>query len=315
MAHIVTVVIATWNGAERIISTLTALAEQRCSPDLFEVIIVDNNSSDATTRVGDDHPGVNLIRKQGVKCKVVSEPTLGLTYARIRGVLEAEAELICFLDDDNVPETDYIQVGASAFTDPTIGILVSRVFPKYEQQPPLSIERREPMLAITQSFGESVIDLGASATFVPTFGAGMWLSRKAFLEAVPWQTPEKLMIGRKGKCLISGDDMEIGYLIGRAGYRRLYWPELRLFHLISRKRVTASYFSRLITGIARSNMCLNARYGFKKYGIAHRCLSLIILVINIMMTPLILLQRDGVREARFNLAKKWAHFMGPYNII
>src|SRR5262249_34935211 len=110
----VTVAIPTWNGAQRIGCTLETLASQDGDANCFEVVIVDNDSPEAG-RVADNHPGVIALRQRGIECRVVSESRRGLVYARIRGVLEAHSELVCFLDDDTEPSPTYIAEGISVF--------------------------------------------------------------------------------------------------------------------------------------------------------------------------------------------------------
>ena len=51
----------------------------------------------------------------GVDCRVVREPTPGLTNARLRGIDEAASDIICFLDDDTIPGEGYVDTGVAAF--------------------------------------------------------------------------------------------------------------------------------------------------------------------------------------------------------
>ena len=87
-------------------------------------------------------------RRRGVAFQCVPEPRQGLLFGRISGVRAAAAPLVCFLDDDNVPEADYLEQGIHAFLQQNLGILVSRVFPHYvSRRPSASISRRENLLA------------------------------------------------------------------------------------------------------------------------------------------------------------------------
>ena len=311
MPLLVTIIIPTWNGADRVTATLEALAVQKCQRNLFEVIIVDN-CSDPPLRITEDHPGVALLKQTGIGCSVVVEHRQGLLYARLRGILEASSEIVCFLDDDNIPESDYVAEGIKAFSDASVGLLVSRVFPKYEESPPYSIARREHLLAINYKLGESTVDFGASATLAPTVGAGMWLLRQAFLQGVPWENPEDLLSDRKGAQLVSGGDVEIGYFIGKAGYRRVYVPTLRLWHLIPRRRVGTYYVCRLIIGIVRSEITLKKRHMAQKHTMMRKLEAISKMLLALLALPFLLLKRDGGRESLMVLISRYAQILGPY---
>ncbi|MDR2820252.1 MAG: glycosyltransferase [Desulfovibrio sp.] len=89
-----TVIICTYNRAYILGECLQSLVDQTASHDSFEVIVIDNNSTDDTREVAESFRGnfPNL--------HVVFEPEQGLSHARNRALVEAETEWIAFLDDD-----------------------------------------------------------------------------------------------------------------------------------------------------------------------------------------------------------------------
>ena len=308
-----TVVIPAHNSAERIEIPLQALFSQDAPDGSFEIIVIDNASTDETSRVAMMHPAVAALALRGIECRVVREERLGLAFARIRGVCEARSGLVCFLDDDTAPEPDYISEALAAFSDLTIGLLVPRIYPKYEIEPPPSVARREHLLAINNQLGDSIIEWKPIPTLVPTTGAGMWVRREVFLSAVPLAQPDNILTDRKGKSLVCGGDIEIGFLIGKAGYKRVYWPRLKLSHHIPKTRLNSRYFCRLINGIVRSQITLEVLYTRQPYGMSDRTFAVARLIFAVLACPVLLLQRDGMREALFVLASRWARFKGPYN--
>ncbi|MCP3104748.1 glycosyltransferase [Myxococcus sp. K15C18031901] len=308
----VTLVIPTYNGAKRVEAPLRAMADQQASSERFEVVVVDNNSNDGTAHVVEASTAVAALRHRGVDVRVVSEPRQGLLFARLRGIQSARRDIVCFLDDDNVPESNFVTDGLAVFEDPSIGAVVSRLYPRYETPPPPSIARREHLLAINHRLGDTPIDFGAAATLAPTIGAGLWLRRAAFLEAVPWQTPEKLLPDRLGKQLLSGGDIEFGYLLGRAGHRRVYAPALKVWHLIPPSRFETRYFLRLITGVVRSEQTLQARYLGHESTRLRRLKNCAGLLVAALAGPLLALREDPLREFSFVLASRWAKFQGPF---
>src|SRR5262249_19504318 len=155
------IVIPTHNGATRLPLPLEALARQSAPAGTFEVLVVDNCSTDDTSRVAETLPATTALRQRGTACRVVGEQQQRLLHARIRGVQEARGQFVCFLDDDNVPGPDYVAEALEGFNDPSVGVLISRVFPHYVAGgAPASVVRRENLLAINYRLGEDVIHFG-----------------------------------------------------------------------------------------------------------------------------------------------------------
>jgi glycosyltransferase involved in cell wall biosynthesis len=308
----VSIVIPAYNSAQRIAIPLDALSRQDAPSGSFEIIVVDNASSDGTSQFAVTHPAKAALAQRGIDLRTVREERKGLTFARIRGIREAVSDIICFLDDDTSPELDYVTEGLEAFADPGVGMLISRVYPKYEIEPPPSIARRT-LFAINHELGSETIEWGPEAAFAPTVGAGMWIRRDLFLAAVPWKHPEALLSDRNGENLVSGGDIEIGYLIGRTGYKRVYCPRLKLWHHISKSRLNTKYFMRLIVGIVRSQITLNDRYGVQRYGLGRRLLALAELTLALVSLPFLLVRKDGFREALFVLTSRYARVLGAYD--
>jgi glycosyltransferase involved in cell wall biosynthesis len=307
------IIIPAHNSAQRIAIPLRALLAQDAPDGSFEVVVIDNASTDETAQVAATHPAIAGLARKGVECRVVREEKLGLAFARIRGIHEARAELVCFLDDDTAPEPAYVSEAIKAFSDPATGLLVSRIYPFYETEPPPSIARREHLLAINNKLGDAVIEWEPTPTLAPTIGAGMWVRREVFLSAVPWNQPGNTWSDRKGNSLVSGGDIEIGFYIGKAGYKRVYWPQLKLSHHIPKTRLNAKYICRLINGIVRSQIALEAKYARQPYNLKSRFLAIMRLLMAVMACPVLFLRKDGLRETLFVLASRWARIRGPYH--
>jgi glycosyltransferase involved in cell wall biosynthesis len=310
-----TICIPVHNGAGRLHIPLEGLAAQDAPPGTFEVVVVDNASTDESNRVATEHPAVKQMQERGIVCRVIYEDRLGLIYGRIRGILEARGRFICFLDDDNGPEPSYVLRGISAFeADTRLGLLISRVYPVFEVAPPPAVARPRHLLAINDYAGDSETcwDHGPHDGFIPTAGAGLWVRREAFLEAVPWHQPGELLSGRCGRKLASGEDIELGYLIARAGWKCLYRPTMRVAHFLPARRQSVSYFCRLILGVIRSDMTLHAKYLGRNHGIAARGMRLAQLAGVVAASPIILFRPDGLREVIFAVTDRWARLLGPF---
>ena len=306
----VSVVIPAYHCSNRIGVPLEALAAQDAPAGTFEVIVVDSASADDTSRAANEHPATAALRSNGYDVRVVREERAGLGFARQRGVAAARGAIISFVEDDTMPAPDFVREGLRAFDDSTVGLAISQFAPRYAYLPPESIRRREHLFGINVKRGEDPIDYGAGATAVPSIGAGLWARKRAWEQAVG-SSPASLLRDRAGATLGTGGDIEIGYLIGRAGWKRLYWPAARLEHVVPARRFNTGYFCRLIIAIVRSELRFARRYDTagRKHSQAGAVARLLLAL---LAAPVLLLREDGAREVAFVLADRWARVMGPY---
>jgi len=97
---LISVVVCTYNREELLADCLKSLACQTFNPAQYEVIVVDNNSSDNTRSVAEEFVKVSL------NFRLIAEPEQGLSYARNRGLAEARGAYVAFIDDDaRAPES------------------------------------------------------------------------------------------------------------------------------------------------------------------------------------------------------------------
>jgi glycosyltransferase involved in cell wall biosynthesis len=306
------VVIPTFNGAARFPRVLAALADQTAPDGSFEVLVVDNASTDSTAEVAQRDPSTQRLRDRGFEVRVVTEPRPGTTFARICGVRNARSALVCFLDDDNIPEPEYIASGLSTFEDQSLALAVSRISARWEVAPPPSILKRQHLFAINDYLGDSPQDWGAEATLVPTVTAGLWVRRDAFLTAIPCDRVDLLLPGRVGRQLVAGEDIEIGILFGKAAYRRGYAPTLRMAHEIPRGRFETPYVIRLIEAIVRGELTLREKYEGKRFRFRDRVIASMRLAGALCAIPALAFTRsDARREIAFVMAARRAYLKGP----
>ena len=111
------VIICCHNGASRLAPTLAHLKAQEPPGVPWEVLLIDNASTDgsaaATRSCWQDGPA---------PLRVVSESRLGTRYARERGFLEARYSFIGFVDDDNWVARDWVRAAYEVMSsDPRLG--------------------------------------------------------------------------------------------------------------------------------------------------------------------------------------------------
>ncbi|PZQ23282.1 MAG: glycosyltransferase family 2 protein [Sphingopyxis macrogoltabida] len=114
----IAVVIPVWNGEAVLGRCLDALARQTLPRGAFQIIVVDNGSTDATRDIARRYPGVDLLE----------EPAPGSYAARNRGIGDVRAPITAFTDADCEPAADWLEniLGAAA-TNPGYGVLAGRI--------------------------------------------------------------------------------------------------------------------------------------------------------------------------------------------
>ncbi len=238
----VTVAIPTYNGATRLPKILDRLLAQTGVQSLkWELIIVDNNSSDDTSEI--IH---NYQKLCDGKChlRYLFEKEQGAAFARLRAVREARGELIAFLDDDNLPAPDWL---SEAYTfgleHPQAGVWSGQIHGDFEVQPPENFEKIQGFLAIREH-GSSPHLFDADNLRLPP-GAAIVVRKQAWSENVP-QRP--ILSGKTPGILVQGEDYEPLLYIHYAGWQIWYNPTMHTYHQIPQWRFEKDYLLNLARG-------------------------------------------------------------------
>ncbi len=240
-----TIVIATYNGAQRIGALLDRLRYQIDVSELvWEVIVVDNNSSDNTRAVVAQYQ-TNWPAE--VSLRYEFEPQQGAGFARHHGTKVANSPLIGYLDDDNLPWINWV---SSAYQfgrhNPTVGVFGSRIRGKFVSPPPANFERIAALLALTERGGKP-IPYRPEAKILPP-GAGLVVRRQAWLDNIP----ENRTLAEKFGEREAGEDLEVVLRIQQAGWPVWYNAKMLMYHEIPDSRLTRQYLVTLCKGIGLS---------------------------------------------------------------
>src|SRR6266480_2219380 len=108
---------------------IEALKNQTLAEQHWEYLLVDNLS--------DEPLAARVDLSWHRNARHIREEQLGLTHARLRGIKEATADILVFVDDDNVLDSDYLeQVTRVANAWPILGAFGGQVRPRFEEPPP-----------------------------------------------------------------------------------------------------------------------------------------------------------------------------------
>lgn len=106
----ISVVLCTYNRADRVSTCLEALLNQSLDAEDYEIIVVNDGSVDDTAEV---------LKKYNVKV-VTNRPNQGIGQSRSNGVHASKADIIAFTDDDCVPDKDWLKYILRAYADPGV---------------------------------------------------------------------------------------------------------------------------------------------------------------------------------------------------
>lgn len=240
----VSVIVCCYNSTRRLPSTLTHLARQRQLDNIpFEIIIVDNASTDDTGKVA-----VKLWNEYGsnVPLRVVYEKQPGQYYARHLGINEAKFETIVFCDDDNWLDKNYLAIAFDIFRDETIAATGGTGTPEFETSEPKWFKQVSTYFAVGNQLKNKMNGIQY------LYGAGL-VVRKSALKKLFDGGFSNASVGRVGNAMTSGDDVELTLALHHAGYKVVFDDRLKFRHFIPKGRLTIKYFRRLMLGIGYSS--------------------------------------------------------------
>ncbi len=239
------VVICTYNGEHRLPQVLDCLLAQLGTDHLaWEVIVVDNNSTDGTAQVV---AAYQQHWPQDIPLRYTFEPRQGAGYARQSAIPMARSPLVGFLDDDNHPALGWV-VAAQRFgqAHPQAGAYGSRIRGNFETTPPPNFERIGAMLALTERGSAPLLYAPKQKVLPPA--AGLVVRRQAWLSSVPEQLTLADAIGFRA----AGEDLEVVLHMQRRGWEIWYNPAMRMQHEIPASRFERDYLLRMFRSIGLS---------------------------------------------------------------
>ena len=134
MSYKVSIIIPTYNRGKPLETTIKSFMLQSFNKENYEIIIVDNNSSDLTKRIVENLINAN---KNGVKIKYIFEPRQGVHFARNTASKIAEGEILYFTDDDMKADGGLLEEIIKVFDkEKDIGAVTGLILPIFEVNPP-----------------------------------------------------------------------------------------------------------------------------------------------------------------------------------
>jgi lipopolysaccharide/colanic/teichoic acid biosynthesis glycosyltransferase/glycosyltransferase involved in cell wall biosynthesis len=199
---VISVVVPAYNAAETLGLCLRALSQQTLDRESYEIIVVDDGSTDATAAVAEAHD-VRLVRQDNA----------GPAAARNRGAREARGELLLFTDADCAPAPDWIERLSVPFSDSEVvgakGVYRTRQRSLVARFVQLEYEGKYARMARQEQ-----ID------FIDTYSAAY--RRDVFLANKGFETLFSTS---------SVEDQELSFRLARMGYRLVFVPDAVVYHV------------------------------------------------------------------------------------
>lgn len=234
MSKTLTVSICTFNRAERLSKLITALRQQEC-PIPFDILVVDNNSTDHTQQE---------LRKLGLeggaRLRFVTEARAGIPYARNRAVEEClDVDYMLFIDDDELPAPGLVEAAFDALEHDRADCAGGKVRVDFKHL------RRPTWLGDDLLDFLAEIDHGDKSFWITDRSTPIWTANIAYRMAIFADDPKLRFdhrYNRIGKALGGGSDTVMFRELLERRLRVRYRPDMMVEHHVDAWRLRRGYF-------------------------------------------------------------------------
>jgi len=253
------VIVPTYNRERMLCNAIDSIINQSLSKDNYEILVIDNNSSDDTKNI------VNKYVKETSNLKYLFEPIPGLLSGRHKGAKEAKGNILVFTDDDVIADNDWLKAIAETFKDTSVKIVGGRNLPIFETEPPGWINNIWQKKKDGNSYcGHlSLLDLQDKCKIIDisfVWGLNLSIRKETLLllngfhpDAYPWELRQYRGDGETG----------LGYKAKILGINAIYQPKALIYHYIPKDRMTIEYFKKrsYLQGISNSYTKIREQVG------------------------------------------------------
>jgi glycosyltransferase involved in cell wall biosynthesis len=234
---IISVIICTFNRCSNLPSVLECLAKQRGVEDVeWEVVVVDNNSTDSTRDVVKD-----LADRLPIRIHYAFEKQQGLNHARNRGIDESRGEIFIYIDDDILVSSGWLAAMYRAVVDNDADAVGGRIHLDKGIHLPEWVRPDMYGFLGYQDLGDKPFRMDGIEQH--PFGGNMGFNRR-IVDKIGRFNP---LLGRKGEGkkrdeLFKGAETDLLHRLAKAGGKIYYVPEAVVYHEIKPFQLTKRYF-------------------------------------------------------------------------
>ena len=210
------VIIPTHNRCRMLPACVASLRAQTYPQEAYEIIVIDNNSTDDTPQV------VELLNQQpGKEIRYVLEKRPGLMEARHAGARAAQGDILAYTDDDAMADPGWLAALARSYDTLDADCAGGKILIRWDQQPPNWVLDYEGTLAkLDHGPTMRLLEPGAGI-YGPNFSI-----RKQRLFEIGGFNPDQI-----GEHLIGDGETGLCHKIHAAGWRMAWAPDALVWHL------------------------------------------------------------------------------------
>ena len=245
------IIVCTYNPDQNIFKACLESIANACKNIYdYEIIIIDNHSTIPIT-------GLDFVKNFNDKSiRIIEEMKQGLTPARLKGIEEANADILVYIDDDNIINEDFFEKGLTiSVANPHIGAWSGQVKLKFEETPEEWTKKYWGLLVHREISQDYWSNLPLLSTTMPC-GAGLFVKKEVanHYYELHKNGKRKVQLDRSGKSLFSAGDNDLAACACDVGLGVGVFHELSLDHFIPPSRTEKRYLLKLAEGISASTV-------------------------------------------------------------
>ena len=239
----ISIIIPTYNRSAPLRRALKSVIEQDFPRADYEILVVDNASTDNTRAVAEE----TIQMYRGHTIRYIYEPIPGLLPARHRGAAESQGVVLVFIDDDIEADHAWLAAIHDAFQDPDVHMVGGRNLPNYEVAPPSWINQivgPGPDRAIMYCGYYSLLDFGErrreiDANYV--WGLNFSIRRETLYRLGGFH-PDT--VPRRYQRYQGDGETGVSIKLKEQGLKAIYEPHALVHHLVPAERLTVEYLEK-----------------------------------------------------------------------
>jgi len=265
------IIIPTYNSVDQLARALQSIVDGNFSAQLYEIIVVDNGSSDNTKDFVDTFIKLNAAHK----IRYIYEDVPGLLSGRHRGAKESFSDILVFVDQDICADENWLSSIVETFNRfPDVHLVGGKCLPKYEKEPPKWLDyfwihtsdggRYLEFLSLCD-FGDEEKEVNHQGVW----GLNYSIRKKTLYECGGFN-PDSFPLFYQ---YLQGDgESGLSIKMAEKGYKAYYNPKALVFHEVPIERMTLSYFDKrfFYQGVCISYLTIRTEAQNRHYNLLKR---------------------------------------------
>lgn len=220
-----TVIICTYNRGHLLTETIPTILQQNVSKDLYNVLIVNNNSTDNTEEV------ISFFTIKYKNVSTINEPKQGVCFARNTGYENVTTKWIVYLDDDAKAPRTFIKTALTIANSTKYDCFGGVYYPWYKYRKPVWF--KDIYVSTAECYNKIV---GYKLRYA---SAGIMAIKRSILKEL---NGFSINLGPKGNKMSYGEETHLQNRMLKKGYSIGITPIWHIHHLVNKNKFKFSWF-------------------------------------------------------------------------